>query len=104
MKALTEGIGPLAIGALLPLFEGSALPGAPWLVCAASVGVSVALSCRLEAVISAHARACGGADTGYAVELRRPRDGEGSHSSDGSCTEVLETERLQPGSGARRDQ
>ena len=38
MKALMEGVGPLAFACLMPAFEGTALPGAPWLVSAACMG------------------------------------------------------------------
>ena len=57
MKALTEGVGPLLVSSLLHVFEGSSLPGAPWLLCGASVGVAVVLSLRLESTIEAHAAA-----------------------------------------------
>ena len=55
MKALTEGFGPLLVSSLLHVFEGSSFPGAPWLLCAASVGVAAVLSLRLESTIEAHA-------------------------------------------------
>ena len=57
MKALTEGFGPLLVSSLLHVFEGSSLPGAPWLLCGASVGVAAVLSLRLESTIEAHAAA-----------------------------------------------
>ena len=51
LKALTEGLGPLATAAALPWFEGTPLPGAPWLIAAISVGVSLALCLRLESAL-----------------------------------------------------
>ena len=57
MKALTEGFGPLLVSSLLHVSEGSSLPGAPWLLCGASVGVAALLSLRLESTIEAHAAA-----------------------------------------------
>ena len=49
-----EGVGPLAFAWMLPRAEGTALPGAPWLICAGWVGVSLALCLRLEDTIKPH--------------------------------------------------
>lgn len=48
MKALMEGVGPLAFAWAMPRFEHTALPGAPWLGAAALTAVSLALCCLLE--------------------------------------------------------
>ena len=48
LKALTEGLGPLVTAAALPWFEGTALPGAPWLMSAGFIGLSLLLCLRLE--------------------------------------------------------
>ena len=47
VKAVTEGIGPLAFSFLLALFERTAMPGAPYLVASAVVLVALALSFQL---------------------------------------------------------
>ena len=55
MKALMEGVGPLAFATAMTAAEGSALPGAPWLVGAGCMFVSLLLCLRLErAVLSAN--------------------------------------------------
>lgn len=48
LKALTEGLGPLATSAALPWFEGTALPGAPWLISALWVALSMYLCLGIE--------------------------------------------------------
>ena len=68
MKALTEGVGPLLVSSLLHAFEGSSLPGAPWLLCGASAAVAAVLSLRLESTIEAHAAAAPGHNGRYAAE------------------------------------
>ena len=50
MKALMEGVGPLAFAMMIPPFESTALPGAPWLVSAGCMAVAFALCCWLEAM------------------------------------------------------
>lgn len=49
MKSLMEGVGPLAFAWMLPRFEESAMPGAPWIVSAASMAVAFVLCFWLEA-------------------------------------------------------
>ena len=52
VKAVTEGIGPLAFAFLLAFFERTAMPGAPYLVASAVVLVALALSFQLPGGIS----------------------------------------------------
>ena len=47
VKALTEGLGPLAFAPLMATFERTALPGAPYFACAAVSGLALAVSFRL---------------------------------------------------------
>mmetsp|Transcript_5481 Transcript_5481/g.13566 ORF Transcript_5481/g.13566 Transcript_5481/m.13566 type:complete len:95 (+) Transcript_5481:93-377(+) len=55
MKALMEGVGPLAFATAMTVAEGSALPGSPWLVGATCMSISLLLCLRLErAVLSAN--------------------------------------------------
>ena len=51
MKALMEGVGPLAFATAMTVAEGSALPGSPWLVGAACMTVSLLLCLRLERAV-----------------------------------------------------
>lgn len=48
MKAVMEGVGPLAFAVAMSAFEQTPLPGAPWLFGAAIMGVSLALCFLLE--------------------------------------------------------
>ena len=50
-KAAMEGLGPLLMSLALTAFEGSALPGAPWLLAAGSMGVCLLLCTQLERVV-----------------------------------------------------
>tara|TARA_B110001452_G_scaffold266538_1_gene273678 strand:- start:733 stop:2073 length:1341 start_codon:yes stop_codon:yes gene_type:complete len=89
MKAFTEGVGPLLVSAALQLSEGSALPGAPWLLCAASAAIAAVLGSRLERTIAAHRNEKGCyADTRYAYtqedrKLAPDADAEGAQSDAG---------------------
>ena len=47
VKALTEGVGPLGFGLVMVEFERTALPGLPYLACAALSLLAWALSHRL---------------------------------------------------------
>ena len=51
MKALMEGVGPLAFATAMTVAEGSVLPGSPWLVGAACMTVSLLLCLRLERAV-----------------------------------------------------
>ena len=53
LKALTEGLGPAATSAALPWFEGTALPGAPWVISAIIIAAAAALCLKLEPVLVA---------------------------------------------------
>jgi len=68
MKALTEGCGPLLVSSLLHAFEGSSLPGAPWLLCGASAALAAVLALKLEATIAAHAASSSVHAGGYVAE------------------------------------
>jgi nitrate/nitrite transporter NarK len=83
LKALTEGLGPLATSAALPWFEETPLPGAPWLISAMWVALSLVLCLRLEGVLRRYA--AGGAS----VELTGANGGCGSESSDSSVDETV---------------
>ena len=48
MKALMEGVGPIAFSWMMPRFEDTRLPGAPWLVSAACMAVAFWLCTWLE--------------------------------------------------------
>ena len=48
VKALMEGVGPLAFAWMLPRFEGTPMPGAPWLASAGLMGVAYTLCWWLE--------------------------------------------------------
>lgn len=48
MKAIMEGVGPLAFATAMTLAESSPLPGSPWLVGAFCMSVSLVLCLRLE--------------------------------------------------------
>jgi hypothetical protein len=50
MKALMEGIGPLAFATAMTHAEGTVLPGSPWLVGASCMTVSLVLCLQLERV------------------------------------------------------
>jgi len=52
MKSLMEGVGPLAFAWMLPQFEDTRLPGAPWLISAASMAIAFILCLWLEACTS----------------------------------------------------
>lgn len=49
MKSLMEGVGPLAFAWMLPRFESTPLPGAPWILSAAIMAVAFTLCLWLEA-------------------------------------------------------
>ena len=106
MKALTEGLGPLLVSSLLQAFEGTALPGAPWLLCSCSAAVAVGLATRLEATIGAHraGRTRGGAGR-YAhqpdTEELAPRAEEQGEGAVGACCSDSERE---PGHGRADDE
>lgn len=57
LKAITEGIGPLVTSLLLPAFEKTWLPGAPWLLCALCVLLALSFCAYIEAVIAPVRRA-----------------------------------------------
>ena len=48
VKALMEGVGPLAFAWMMPRFEDTWLPGAPWLLSAVLMAAAFALCLRLE--------------------------------------------------------
>ena len=48
MKAIMEGVGPLAFAALLRAFEETRMPGMPWAIGAASMAFSLSLCYELE--------------------------------------------------------
>lgn len=63
MKALMEGIGPIAFAWLLPRFERTPLPGAPWLASCALMSAAFVLcfwleACTDDAVHAHRVRAC----------------------------------------------
>ena len=82
LKALTEGLGPLLTASALPWFEGSSLPGAPWLLSATWVGVSLYLCLRLESAIQGSAvmasRAAGDSKRLDGAELTPGEEAEAS--------------------------
>lgn len=79
MKALMEGVGPLAFAWMLPHCEGTPLPGAPWLVSAACMGAACVLCCWLEAFTADAIEAAVALSEG--VEAEHASDAEQPHES-----------------------
>ena len=93
LKALTEGLGPLLTASALPWFEGSSLPGAPWLLSATWVGLSLYLCLRLESAILGSA----------VVASRAAGDSKSLDGADVTSGEEAEASRLMVGGDVSED-
>ncbi|KOO32609.1 hippocampus abundant transcript 1 protein [Chrysochromulina tobinii] len=74
MKALMEGFGPMAFAWMLPRWEESVLPGAPWLVSAALMSGAFVLCLWLEAYTdeAVHTHRCESPDAEESTSMLWP--------------------------------
>jgi hypothetical protein len=90
MKALMEGIGPLAFAWMIPRFEDTPLPGAPWLISAACMAAAGVLCLWLEAftdeAVHAHQMRAGCCDCSDEDGVAAPLVANGKASMSNGCS------------------